>query len=105
MVARKIDDKPRLLETAHQNLARWRKRDSGTSGVAIRAWCKALRLPWPELAALMTEQSGDGVRLRSTTPFLDVLTPREQKRVYDAFRVIEVVGLSSPTSVGTVGAR
>ena len=48
----------------HVMAARW--------GAAIRAWRKALRLPWRELAALMTEQ----------------LHPRERKQVYDAFRAV-----------------
>lgn len=48
-----------------------------------------LRLPWPEIAALMTEQSENGVRLRGTTPFLEVLTLRERRRVCDAFRVVK----------------
>jgi hypothetical protein len=89
MVARKIENHPELLERAHRTLARWRERVSGVPGAAIRAWSQALRLPWPEFATLMTEQSENGVRLRSMTPLLDVLTARERKRVYDAFRVVK----------------
>jgi hypothetical protein len=89
MVARKIDAQPGLLDIAHQSLVRWRERDSGTPGEAIRTWRKALRLAWPEISALMTEQSERAVRLRSTTPFLGVLTPRERRRVYKAFRVVK----------------
>ena len=87
MAARKIEIQPELLEIAHHNLARWRERGSGTPGVVIRAWRKALRLPWPEVSALITEQTEAGVRLRSTTPFIDVLTPRERRRIYEAFRL------------------
>ncbi|MGH8204738.1 MAG: hypothetical protein ACREST_09030 [Steroidobacteraceae bacterium] len=90
MAARKIDGQPQLLEIARSNLARWRERNNGTPGAAIRAWRRVLRLPWPEIAASMTEQSENGVRLRSTTPFLDVLTRRERKLVYDAFRVVKI---------------
>jgi len=88
MVARKIDGNPHLLEIAHLALARWRECGSATPDTAIRAWRKVLRLPWPEIAALMTEQSDAGVCLRSTTPLLDVLTPRERKKICDAFRVV-----------------
>ena len=87
MAARKIESRPALLEIAHRNLARWRERNGATPGDAIRAWRKVLRLSWPQVSALMTEQTEDGVRLRSTTPLLDVLTPRERKRIYDAFRM------------------
>jgi hypothetical protein len=36
----------------------------------------------------MTAQTEEGVRLRSTTPFLDVLTPRERRRLYEAFQAV-----------------
>lgn len=67
-------------------MATWRERGSGTPGVAIRAWRKALRLPWPDLMNLMTEQSEKAVALRSLTPFVNVLTQPERRRVYDGFR-------------------
>jgi hypothetical protein len=89
MVAEKVDQNPALLEIAHRNVAEWRERGSGMAGVAIRAWRKVLRLPWPRIAALLTEQSEEAVRLRRTTPFNGVLTRRETKRVYDAFRVVK----------------
>jgi hypothetical protein len=54
----------------------------------IRAWRKLLRRPWPEIWACMTAQTEEGVRLRSTTPFLDVLTPRERRRLYEAFQAV-----------------
>jgi hypothetical protein len=87
MVARKIETQPSLLAHAHANLTRWLERGSGAPGAAIRAWSKVLRLPWPEIAALMTEQSEIGLRLRSMTPFRGVLSPRERKRICDAFRL------------------
>ena len=88
LAARKIEAQPELLEVAHRNLARWRERGSATPGAAIRAWRSVLHRTWPEISALMTEQSELGIRLRGTTPFFGVLTPRERKRVYDAFRAV-----------------
>ncbi len=90
VVAKKINARPELLDIAHRRLALWRERDSGTPGSVIRAWRKALRLPWPDLSNLMTEQSERAVALRSTTPFLHVLTPIERRRVYDGFRALRL---------------
>lgn len=45
------------------------------SGSAIRDWRKVLRLTWPEIAALMTEQSASGVQLRRATPESSYPTP------------------------------
>lgn len=86
LAARKIDDDPELLEIARRNLADWEERGSGASGLAIRDWRKLLARPWPEIASLMTEQSETAVRLRQTTPFMGVLSPRERQRLYAAFR-------------------
>lgn len=86
VAARKIEADPRLLEALHRRLSQWCKRNSGVPGEARRAWRKLLRLPWPEMAARMTEQSEAGLRLRSFTPIADVLKPRERRLVYDAFR-------------------
>lgn len=103
MVARKIETQPSLLARAHANLARWRERGSGASGAAIRAWSKVLRMPWPEIAALMTEQSENGLRLRSTTPFLGVLSSRERKRICDAFRLDDSATAKAPMPSAAVG--
>lgn len=86
LAARKIEDDPDLLEVAHRRLASWRQRGSGQAGDVIRQWRKVLARPWPEIAALMTEQSEAAVRLRHTTPFTGVLTPRERQRLHAAFR-------------------
>jgi hypothetical protein len=89
MVAAKIDRNPDLLTIAHRNVSRWRERGSGAVGAAVRAWSKVLRQPWPRIAALLSEQSEEAVRLRSVTPFNGVLTPSERTRVFDAFRAVK----------------
>ncbi|MBX3703612.1 MAG: hypothetical protein KF822_07555 [Steroidobacteraceae bacterium] len=91
MVAFKIDGNPGLLDVAHRNLARWRERGSGAHGASKRAWSAVLDRPWPEIAALITEQSERAVRLRQITPFLGVLAPREKMRIYSAFRALQRV--------------
>ena len=85
--ALKIDCNPALLETARRTLERWRERGSGAAGSWKRAWGLVLDLPWPTVAARMTEQSERGVQLRQATPFMAVLTARERRKIYDAFRV------------------
>ena len=96
LVARKIEHDPQLLEVAHRSLERWRQRGSPVPGTVIRAWRKLLRRPWPEIWACMTAQTEEGVRLRSTTPFLDVLTPRERRRLYEAFQAMPGKVLAVP---------
>jgi CBS domain containing-hemolysin-like protein len=55
----------------------------------VRLWRAVLRQPWPRIAALLTEQSERGVRLRSVTPFFGVLTAMERQMIFRAFRLAE----------------
>lgn len=89
MAARKIDHEPPLLETVRDNLEQWCKRGGGQAGIWKRRWSAVLDQPWPAIAAMMTEQSERGVRLRQATPFLVVLSARERRRIYGAFGVIK----------------
>jgi hypothetical protein len=42
--------------------------------------------PWSEIAAIMTEPSEEGARLRQSSPFAGVLSATERRRIYEAFR-------------------
>jgi hypothetical protein len=86
MAAEKIRLKPALLEIVFRSFARWQERDRCVPGESIRAWRKLLRLPWPQIAARLTEQSPRGVKLRRTAPLFGVLTAHERKRICAAFR-------------------
>jgi hypothetical protein len=86
LVARKIAADPSLLDVARRNLARWRRNARGAAPKYLDEWDDILGLPWPRVAALLTEQSERAVRLRQSSPFAGVLTPAERRRIYEAFR-------------------
>ena len=90
MAVAKIDRDPALLEVVHRNFGRWTVRGCGPTGAVIRAWRKLLKQPWPEVSARLTEQSEQGVRLRSITPLFGILTARERRRIAGAFRLPRV---------------
>lgn len=85
-IARKIDTNTALLEIPKRNLKRWRKMKSGAMPVYLDEWQQILDYPWPEVAAFITSFSDEAVRLRQSSPFAGVLTSKERKQVYDAFR-------------------
>jgi hypothetical protein len=85
-IVHKIEREPKLLEIAHANLERWRKRWNDEPPAWFQEWRAILRRPWPEIAARITEPSEDAARLRQSSPFAGVLTPSERNRIYDAFR-------------------
>jgi hypothetical protein len=85
MVAKKLLHDPQLLAIAGRNLKRWRE-TRGRSSPALEEWRVILRKPLPELLAFITDMGEDATRLRQSSPFAGVLSPKERKRLFDAFR-------------------
>jgi len=85
-IAQKIERDPRLLDIPHRNLARWAARAASKPPKWLREWRVLLQRPWSEIAAIMTEPSENGARLRQSTPFAGVLSASERARIYEAFR-------------------
>ncbi len=86
VIAEKIQRDSRLLKIAHDNLKRWRARWEDQPPDWHREWSGIMRRPWPEIAAIMTEPSEEGARLRQSSPFPGVLSAAERRRIYEAFR-------------------
>jgi hypothetical protein len=84
-VARKIERDPALLAVPRRNLERWAQRWSDQPPSWLHEWRALLQRPWPEIAAIITEPSENGARLRQSSPFAGVLTPGERARIYAAF--------------------
>lgn len=82
----KIDADRSLLDIAKRNLGAWSARHEDAPPRYIAEWQRILELPWRQVAATMTEQSENAIRLRQSSPFAGVLTPAERKQIYDAFR-------------------
>ncbi len=86
VIVRKIERDPELLAIPRRNLERWERRHAGSAPRWLAEWREILSRPWPQIASLLTEQSENAIRLRQSTPFAGVLTARELKRIYEAFR-------------------
>jgi hypothetical protein len=86
VIAQKIERDPRLLDVARKNLQRWRARWEGRPPAWHEEWTEIMQRPWSEIAAIITEPSEDGARLRQSSPFAGVLTVTERRRIYEAFR-------------------
>lgn len=77
LIVQKIDEEPRRFEIAHENLARERERwDRLTQ--ARQEWAELLKRPWPEIRAILVEESDEGQRLRSSHPFSGLITQEER---------------------------
>jgi hypothetical protein len=86
VIARKIERDPTLLAIAHRNVERWRIRWKDAPPAWLEEWQEVLKQPWQHIAALITEPSENGARVRQSSPFAGILTNKERWRVYEAFR-------------------
>jgi hypothetical protein len=86
VIARKIEHNPTLLAIAHRNIERWSARWKDSPPAWLKEWQEALKQPWQHVAALITEPSEDGARVRQSSPFAGILTNEERWRIYEAFR-------------------
>jgi len=79
-IVAKIDADPRRegLEHARRVCARWVERGN----VPAKEWMEILGRPWPEIRAILLEDSEEGRRLRQNDPFCGILTPRERWAIY-----------------------
>jgi hypothetical protein len=74
-----------VLGVARDNLLRWIQRHAGTGTVqALKEWQDLIETRTvAELAAIMTDDSDEGQRLRQSTPFAGVLSDDERREVFD----------------------
>lgn len=86
VIARKIERDPKLLQIARRNVQRWTAQRGTDTPAWLAEWREILGRPWQNIAALITEPSENGARLRQSSPFAGILTHQERWRIYEAFR-------------------
>jgi hypothetical protein len=87
-VAGRLRERPEeIVDHARQNLRRWMD-ENGVGGgemLTLEEWRKILDSSSAErLIEIITEESDEGQRLRSSSPFVGVLTPEERLEILDA---------------------
>jgi len=81
-IAEKLRKNPRLLKAARENIRRWRRQ--GVDVTAFAEWEAILERGVEETARVLTDPSEGATRLRQSTPFTGVLTPKERRRFFEA---------------------
>ncbi len=76
-VAAGLADHPEWIETARENLSRWRRLNRDAPGLlrCYQEWDSLLDLPPAEIASRLTAVTDEGQRLRQNSPFAGVLAP------------------------------
>ncbi len=83
-IAEKLRKNPRLLEAAGENIRRWRR--MGVVVSAFAEWEAVLERGVEETVRVLTDPSENGARLRQSTPFTGVLTPKERRKFFETPR-------------------
>lgn len=85
VVATKIDADPGKLaiDRARTRCARWRLTAPCDD---VNLWAELLLKPWPEIRTVLLDTSERGTRLRQSSPFCDVISPRERWDLYRSFQ-------------------
>lgn len=86
VIAQKIERDPKLLDVPRNNLKRWSARWENEVPAWYDEWRGIMNRSWADIAAIITEPSEEGARLRQSSPFAGVLSAAERKRIYAAFR-------------------
>ncbi|HRQ71396.1 MAG TPA: hypothetical protein PLU35_00030 [Phycisphaerales bacterium] len=75
LVAAGLSDHPEWIETARENLRRWKSLNRDAPGLlrCYDEWEAMLDLPPSEIASRVTEATDEGQRLRQNSPFAGVL--------------------------------
>lgn len=77
-VVAKVDADPSYLDHARRVCARWIERGN----VPAEEWMEILQRPWPDIRAILLDDSEESRRLRQNDPFCGILTPRERWQIY-----------------------
>lgn len=88
VVAERLRERPeRVVFHARQNLRRWMA-EGGTDGgerLTLEEWQQILdSSSVARLIEIITEESDEGQRLRSSSPFVGVLTPEKRLEILEA---------------------
>jgi hypothetical protein len=86
LIANKLGTEPRLVEVARKNLRRWWTAAGERRPHWMKEWDEILRQPCSDIQAILADPSERGAALRQSSPFAGVLSARERRRIYEAFR-------------------
>ena len=82
----KIDANPELADIGQQHLDCQREKHAGTLPIALQQWQDIINThTWQEIRELLLEESDRGQYLRSSHPYLGLLTFDERMDVYATY--------------------
>ncbi len=77
------DSERKGIRKAQENCSRWYRESHAP---AIAEWREILKRDWPHVRKLLLDDSDQGRRLRQSSPFCGVLSPRQRWDIYRSFQ-------------------
>jgi hypothetical protein len=84
-IAERLEQNPELIEIAKANLERWAARDGDLP--VWREWREILNKPLALIIAILRSDDETSKRLRQSSPFSGILSPRERWNIYESFTI------------------
>ena len=84
-VARKLLANPSLIDQARSTLDRWKGLHGPNLPSYFDEWERVLQRRPEEVAGMIVSMTEDATRLRQSSPFVNVLTPSERSKIFEAF--------------------
>ena len=85
VIAEKLMQNSELLQKAKDNIKRWRMH--GVEVSAFKEWENIIDSGLNNVIRIITANTEESARLRQSTPFTGILTPKERKNIYESFTV------------------
>lgn len=78
-IVTRIDADPSLMSVARENLARWKTRNADAPSLiqCYEEWEHILDRGWDHARSVLLAETDEGQRLRQSSPFPGILSPRE----------------------------
>ena len=82
-----VDDTglPSLIDQARSTLDRWKGLHGPNLPSYFDEWERVLQRRPEEVAGMIVSMTEDATRLRQSSPFVNVLTPSERSKIFEAF--------------------
>ena len=89
-IADRIRTNPRLMEKARENLQKYLDQcaqENRTAPKSLTEWQDILtHRPWEAVLEFLVSSGESAGRLRQSSPFAGILTPKERWKIYEAYR-------------------
>lgn len=87
LIAKKLEEDPSLVKIAIDNIARW-KRQNDFPQPYLDEWLEIINSGQEPLLNFLRSPTEKGQRLRSSSPFVGIMTQQERNEIFEKYKKI-----------------